>query len=703
MPLDPDQPITTRVDDRYGFCETVVPRLVEAATVWPSDAGIVAGLVGRWGVGKTSILNLLDADLGSRPSPHPVFRFSPWFYDDPRVLTLGFFGFLSQGLKRSRQPTLVEAGEAFADLGIASGVISSGVALYDPVSATIPSLVSSMLRGTGALLRRFGKAAAGLNEAGARANEVLEKVAAAGERVVVLVDDVDRLSYDELTTLFRLVRTVADLPAMSLILAVDEERVRKLLDSATGDSFGRDYLDKIIQVKVHVPPPSRHLIRAEVHRRLATLFASLQMAHPSDLQETDIIVSDEMRLLERMLQTPRDVVRFTNSVAVLLLGAGGDQVDAVDAAVLSALDVHYPEGYAVIRSNRPLFAGPEKDALRAFRDRKDDEYRQEYESLLSGVDIARRPVFEAVIDNLFGDVWRIPGKRRMIQVGGQRRRRIADLAHFDTYFSAAAPRLLTEAQTSDLFQHVLGGGKLTAETAEALAALDESGKDQLLTDLQHELEQPLEIDVGPALERMSRLAVWLLPDLGRSLIRGVGAELIRRAPESSDHSWRQFFEILTDALDDVEDYPGLLRRALRSTSQPPEVWRALSREWLQELQGMISDPKRGPADDISVDWFMQARLMAEDLDGDEGRARVARQIGSRVVEEPQLLPLMLESVGLRNRGSRSDSEAVRRVLQHFESRADLDEVVAEWRAGGYGNDPYGLVDELTEMLDAEDD
>src|SRR5262249_5908194 len=71
-----------------------------------------------------------------------------------------------------------------------------------------------------------------------------------GKRVVIVIDDIDRLEVGEIRDVMRLVRLTADFPGVRYLLAFDRARVEKALGEG---GEGRAYLEKIFQVTIHVP------------------------------------------------------------------------------------------------------------------------------------------------------------------------------------------------------------------------------------------------------------------------------------------------------------------------------------------------------------------------------------------------------------------------------------------------------------------
>jgi len=142
-----DNPITSRKEDqlgRAGFATSI------AAAVRSLDAsrGLVVAVLGPWGVGKTSVLNMVVEALKEPPALETV-EFNPWLFSGTEQLVASFFGELASQLrvkpsKREKVADLLAGyGDALASLK-AIPVVGQwfGVAIM----STAPALASQAAR-----------------------------------------------------------------------------------------------------------------------------------------------------------------------------------------------------------------------------------------------------------------------------------------------------------------------------------------------------------------------------------------------------------------------------------------------------------------------------------------------------------------------------------------------------------------------------
>lgn len=211
------------------------------------------------------------------------------------------------------------------------------------------------------------------------------------ERVVVFVDDLDRLPAEEMVDGLDAVRGFMDIPGgteggvggtpgIVFVISCDEGKVAEALadrrrrnDSElpatiTGKEDARHYLDRIFQFRLEVPPPPKRDMRVYAKRRLREDLALVA----DDLEERGISLDDVVdRMIHPGVQSPRTAVHMLNAFARSwwlahrreqgggATRAGGLVEGAVTGhpqtlAALAALQVDFPEFYDDLEENPGL-------------------------------------------------------------------------------------------------------------------------------------------------------------------------------------------------------------------------------------------------------------------------------------------------------------------------------------------------------------
>ncbi len=365
-----DTAITKPEDDRLGRA-TFAKRLANALLSWQQEDSIVIGLFGPWGSGKTSVVNMalsyLDsATSGSAKEEGPiVVKFNPWHFSDQGHLLGLFFGELLQGIRKKAPQAFKMLKKNLAKLG---EVLSS--------ADDIP-LVGGYAK-LGAGIARALAPEASLTELRGEADRVFRDL---GRRVIIVMDDVDRLTQQEIRQLFQLIKLNANFPNTVYLIAADRSVVEKSLDTAQGVS-GRAYLEKIVQAAFDVPLPDASRITSILHAGLNEALAVIPNSEWDDSRWSSLYHNGFRDLFMNL----RDVKRFLGTLSITLPMICSE-VNPVDFVGLEAIRVFAPDAYAEIGKRRFSFLGQEDWSLLADNIEKKRSYqeiaRADFEQVIS--------------------------------------------------------------------------------------------------------------------------------------------------------------------------------------------------------------------------------------------------------------------------------------------------------------------------------
>lgn len=512
--ISSDRPVKSLEADKYELKRDFIPRLARLALDWPSEDGLVIGLFGSWGIGKTSILNMFRDYVRQNKAKYSnmlVASFNPWFYEDTGALIASFFATISVELGKHPDTRVSQAAKTLKAMGAFLTVASKGISLFgfNLDAGIIKEGVKAgqeVLAGVG----EFSGELAGLVDKGQKNlddhRETVERAlnSLGGDkkgRLVILVDDVDRLNKAELLTLLRLIRTVADLPYITLVVAMDEERVRDVLEKAVSEGYGQGFLDKIIQVPLHVPLPERGTMTAELVAQLKASFDALGLPFPEELASTQFHIPKELGVLVSLVKTPRDLSRFINGVRTLLLAGTDPDVHPTDAALIEALRIFYPDVYDRVRRYKSFLTDESRFAYfggGSGRDREKERGKrsEELDLLVRGGTSVLEPKKEesirSIIGFLFGDPTDTNSHRERRRDTANRRIRTPEF--FDNYFRYASPPGVVKRQEviktlNDILSHAKRGSDVGIAGVLAAALRDRGGaaRDQMVQDLGHEI------------------------------------------------------------------------------------------------------------------------------------------------------------------------------------------------------------------------
>jgi predicted KAP-like P-loop ATPase len=328
-----DSPITKPEQDELGRLG-LARQIAQQVRRTPAEEGFVIGLLGPWGSGKTSILNLVTTTLSDEARGDVVvIKFNPWLFSGADQLVTRFFSELSAALKLREGVWAKQLGgllTAYGELLEPMGFL--------PVVGTGGSILGKFFKGAGGYLSRRHEAPS----VEAKRAELRKALASSGKRILLVLDDIDRLNDAEIRDIMRLVRLVGDFPNCIYLLAFDRERVEAALGEPAGGD-GRAYLEKILQFVNEVPPARRSDLSAILIRGIQTV-ADAAKPGPFDLELWQNVYALGMfPLFSKM----RDIRRYLNGVR-LTLDTVGEEVAVVDVLALESIRILRPDVFALL-------------------------------------------------------------------------------------------------------------------------------------------------------------------------------------------------------------------------------------------------------------------------------------------------------------------------------------------------------------------
>ncbi|MCT9872006.1 KAP family P-loop NTPase fold protein [Paenarthrobacter aurescens] len=354
-----DAPITSSVDDGLGRAPVAHDF---AASIRELDAseGLVVGVLGPWGHGKSSFINLMREQFAAAPAL-TVVDFNPWMFSGSDQLVSFFLTEIGAELSISNK----------SRFGRTADWLAQYAGILKPVSQFVP-VPGAAAAGEAAAAALTG--IAGTTNANRSAKKLREEITAELRKleqpVVVVIDDIDRLTTAEIREIFKLVRLTASFPNIVYVLAFDRERVEQAL---TEDGVpGRAYLEKIVQLSFDVPQAPATLLRSQVFDELNRVLDPVTNATLDDGRWSDVY----WEVIDPLFSNMRDVTRYAISSRSTIKSLG-KEIDLVDLLAMEALRVFRPELMQHLSGLRS-----ELTRTRDIVGRKDDRAQKAVDSLL---------------------------------------------------------------------------------------------------------------------------------------------------------------------------------------------------------------------------------------------------------------------------------------------------------------------------------
>lgn len=272
-------------DVNYDLLErdSIINKLYNAIIDCNPERKFVISLEGKWGSGKTTILNNVKLKISKTNSGIVIIdEFDPWTYSDQESLLYNMFDII-----------LSKTEFEYSTLYMKNMI-------YD-----ICETVLGSKKALNAVLKLFFKKHSNkINDIKAKINNFLNLY---GKKVVFFIDNIDRAENENIILLFKLIGNVFNFNRVTYVLSFDNERVEKIFsDDLNIDS---KYLKKIIQMQIKVPEINKPIMKSLFKRCINNLIIAY-----GEAEENLHIYCKIIAVISEHITDMRDFKRFINSV-----------------------------------------------------------------------------------------------------------------------------------------------------------------------------------------------------------------------------------------------------------------------------------------------------------------------------------------------------------------------------------------------------
>ncbi len=277
--IDPDNAIESEINDRLGF--STMARIVSnnLSVLDLNKGALTVGVIASWGKGKSSFINLLRKRL--EEDGGIIIAFNPRGSKSVSSISEDFFDVFAKELSRH-----------YLGFGLLLARYTKHLGLLNQYEWTRPlgSLLTLVLPGKE-------------QEA---VNRTLREL---GKRVYVLLDDLDRLSGEEILEVLKLIDRNASFSNTVFIIAYDKAYVNNVLKKHLDHGLNHSFIDKYISWEIPLPEPDKEklerLIKIELQMKLTDSYPSLHEEYQRSLKEVG-------STLVESLNSVRDLKRYSN-------------------------------------------------------------------------------------------------------------------------------------------------------------------------------------------------------------------------------------------------------------------------------------------------------------------------------------------------------------------------------------------------------
>lgn len=384
--IEKDLPITDVSQDILGrdkFAKNLSDAIIHYMENSNNQECLVIGLEGEWGSGKTSMINLLRKYLENKAN---TGLFNSWMNLSKDNLAKEFFNTLINTLSPKSSSSV-----------ILDHLKDYGKRIFNESEIEL----SAQIPGTETGIKVSKKFNFENNTLLDQKLELKESLVSSGSKwSIIFIDDIDRISSDEICLLFQFIKNIADFPKVIYVLAYDISVVVEALNKVQNDR-GEEYLKKVIQISYVIPEPDKDDLEEYFISGVNTITQGresfrIDNEHFGDLFRTGIT---------NYLKNLRDCKRLINTFS-FKYSLCGSEVDIGDLAAVSALELFENPVYEAIKNNKFYMLGesyygllkPEPTQLKNFADR-----------LLSLASESNKDCVKELLDNMFPGFWQRTG------------------------------------------------------------------------------------------------------------------------------------------------------------------------------------------------------------------------------------------------------------------------------------------------------
>ena len=362
-----DEPISDESEDELDR-GAFIAHLANSICEWNGKESIAIGLCGAWGEGKTSIINLTRKKISKKNTKIKFVDFQPWMLSESDNLVESFLTELSKTVNKKKfvfrkYARLLSRIPSMKDIKTILNTILFHTSWIGISAAGILDFIANA-----SFLKYFAPVAVILfifkekilphiahpQSISEVKNEVKKILESSKNKFLIIIDDIDRLSTQEIRQVFRIIRTNADFPNTIYLLSFDRDVVEKSL-GVQEEIPGSKYLEKMIQASFALPPVPANKVFDYLLRELK----KLRNEYP--VLETyfkDISYAKQIHHpgFKSFFTNIRDVKRFINSYHFnISLVIDEDTINPVDFMGIDAFRLFEPQFYYFLMNNKGLF------------------------------------------------------------------------------------------------------------------------------------------------------------------------------------------------------------------------------------------------------------------------------------------------------------------------------------------------------------
>ena len=302
-----DVAIERECDDWLGFSSMVGLLFEDLSSLDLSGESLTMGIIAQWGKGKSSFISLLMNEV--KKHGDIIIRFNPRGSKSAANIQEDFFDAFA-----------TELSKCYAGFGFLLGRYTKHLGLLGQYEWTRP--LESLL-----MLLLPDKDVEAINEA----------ISTLGKRIYVVIDDLDRLTGEEIIEVLKLVDRNASFNNVVFVMAYDKEYVNNVLRKHLDHGLDHSFIDKYVTWEVTLPEVDSGVLKEKMRGYLENNLLGLPEEEKQRVLEGWSYVDE---IIAENLASVRHLKRYVNLTLHRYRGVYS-KVDPADFFLLSLLQYRH--------------------------------------------------------------------------------------------------------------------------------------------------------------------------------------------------------------------------------------------------------------------------------------------------------------------------------------------------------------------------
>lgn len=323
-----DFPLLEKAKDELHF-KDYAKEISDKIDIGTYNKSFAIGINGKWGSGKTSFLNLIVEELALNKN-NIIINFNPWNYKSTDLLTMALFDLISNTVKPY-------------DKNVGKEIINYANKLIGTTDNQYLSFAKNALD-----LTSSDKSIIAIQE------NIDKQLRNIDRKLIITIDDLDRLHYEEINSILKLVRNTANFHNTVFFLLYDKNYISKAIEHLNPINCN-EYIEKIIQLEINIPVYESTIIKGN-------LLNKLKKSLPTELNEEldSIFLTSNFQndYIGSLIKNLRDVNRLMNSVTLNYSKLHGEVIFA-DFFKIEILRIKLPNVYDLLKHEQRYYLNTE--------------------------------------------------------------------------------------------------------------------------------------------------------------------------------------------------------------------------------------------------------------------------------------------------------------------------------------------------------